>query len=466
MPPSIALAAWAVLLFLLLIFDPAKDSRVSVALWVPLLWMLIVASRLPAQWLGGATVAQVQTLEEGNSLDRTVFLVLILLSIAILFMRSFKWGDFVARNLALVAFIAFCLLSVFWSDEPFVSFKRWYRDLGNYLVILVVLSDPRPLEAVRTVLRRLCYVLIPLSVVLIKYFSNWGRQYSIWDGTTQYVGAATSKNMLGVLCLVSGLFFFWDTVTRWSERRERSTKRIVLINFVWIGMTLWLLNLASSATARVCLVIGCIVIIAAHSEWAKRRPGSLKALIPVIFCLYVILAYGFDINGQLAGAVGRDPTLTDRTKIWSLVLSMHTNPLVGAGYESFWLGPRLQKVWQVFGPLNESHNGYLEVYLNLGLIGVTLLLGFLITSYRNICRQFESSSKLASLNLAFWTITLFYNMTEAAFKFQMMWVTFLLAAIAVPELVTDRVPNLAPFDKAASIKQLPRPRLEAASHRR
>ena len=61
---------------------------------------------------------------------------------------------------------------------------------------------------------------------------------------------------------------------------------------------------------------------------------------------------------------------------------------------------------------------------------------------------------------------LFYNMTEAAFKFQMMWVTFLLAAIAVPELVADRVPNLAPFDKAASIKQLPRPRLEAASHRR
>ena len=60
MPPPIALALWAVLLVLLLIFDPAKDSRVSVALWVPLLWMLIVASRLPAQWLGGATVAQVQ----------------------------------------------------------------------------------------------------------------------------------------------------------------------------------------------------------------------------------------------------------------------------------------------------------------------------------------------------------------------------------------------------------------------
>ena len=437
MPPPVALTLWAVLLVLLLIFDPAKDSRVSVALWVPLLWMFIVASRLPAQWLGVGTVAQAQTLEEGNPLDRTVFLILILLSIVTLVLRSFKWGDLVARNLALVAFIAFCLLSVFWSEEPFISFKRWYRDLGNYLVILVVLSDPCPLEAVRTVLRRLCYALIPLSVVLIKYFSNWGRQYDPWTGIAQYVGAATSKNMLGVLCLVSGIYFFWDTITRWSQRKERRTKQIIVLNFVWIGMTFWLLNLASSATARVCLVIGCIVILAARSEWANRHPGFLKALIPATFCLYLILAYGFDINGDLAGAVGRDPTLTDRTKIWSLVLSMHTNPLLGAGYEGFWLGPRLQKIWQEFGHINESHNGYLEVYLNLGLTGVILLGGFLITGYRNICRQFASSGKLASLNLAFWTITLFYNMTEAAFKFHLMWITFLLAAVGVPERIAD-----------------------------
>ena len=105
--------------------------------------------------------------------------------------------------------------------------------------------------------------------------------------------------------------------------------------------------------------------------------------------------------GNLLGAVGRDPTLTDRTAIWSIVLSMHTNPLVGTGYESFWLGPRLQKVWQLFGAtINESHNGYLEVYLNLGLIGVLLLVGLLITSYRNICRQFTSFEQFSFTELS------------------------------------------------------------------
>jgi len=466
MPPFLALLLWLVLLLGLLRYDPAKDAGTSAALWVPLTWMFIVGSRLPAQWLGGQVGTAAGSLEEGNPLDRTVFFVLILLAIGILILRSFNWGDFVARNVALVAFVSFALVSVLWSDFPLVSFKRWFRDLGNYIVILVVLSDPRPLEAVHTLLRRLCYLLIPLSILLIKYYSYLGRAYSEWTGAAEYIGAMTSKNMLGVVCLISGIFFFWDTVTRWSDRKERRTKRIIMVNFAFIAMTLWLMNLSDSATSRVCLVIGCLVIVAAHSSWAKRHPGFLKVLIPASFCLYLILAFGFNINGELAGAVGRDPTLTDRTTIWSSLLNMRTNPVVGTGYESFWLGPRHQPIWQVFGPLNESHNGYLEVYLNLGLIGVFLLVGLLIISYRNVCRQFTSSPTLATLNIALWTIMLFYNMTEAAFKYHLMWVTFLLVAIAVPERAKDRVRSVTTVDDAIAPKPFLRPPLEAARQRR
>ena len=114
--------------------------------------MFIVGSRLPSQWLGVRWGAA-RRLEEGNPLDRTYF-ILMLLAIGILISRSFKWGVFRAQPCS-DGISSFALLSVIWSDFPFVAFKRWFRDLGNYLVILVVLSDPRPLEAVRTVLRRL-----------------------------------------------------------------------------------------------------------------------------------------------------------------------------------------------------------------------------------------------------------------------------------------------------------------------
>jgi O-antigen ligase len=451
MPSSVALITWLVLLVALLLWDPAKEPKTSPALWVPLIWIFIAGSRLPGQWLGGEVVSvQAQAFEEGNPIDRTVFLVLIVLALGILVSRSFKWGDFFVRNTALVALVSFALVSVLWSDFPFISFKRWFRDFGNYAAILVVLSDRRPLEAVRTVLRRLCYLLIPLCVLLIKYFPSLGKQYSDWTGAGYYVGATTGKNMLGAVAMIGVIYFFWDTLTRWSDRREGRTKRIVMVNIVFIAMALWLMNLAHSATSGVCTVIGCVVILAARSRWAKSHPSLFRFLIPAGFCLYIILAFGLDLNGELARQVGRDPTLTDRTGIWKLVLSMHTNPLVGTGYESFWLGPRLQQIWKVFGQINESHNGYLEVYLNLGLIGVFFLVWLIIASYRNICRQFTSAPALASLNMAFWTMMLFYNMTEAAFKAHLMWDMFLLAVIAVPVSAESSVRVAAPLKFAGA----------------
>jgi exopolysaccharide production protein ExoQ len=433
MPPSLALLIWFAFLLALLRFDPAKEQGVSLALWVPLAWIFIVATRLPSQWFGGQLSNAAAAFEEGNPLDRTIFTVLIVLAIIILFSRSFNWGGFLTRNFFFIAFVSFALVSVLWSDFPFVTFKRWFRDLGNYVMVLVVLSDPRPLEALCTVFRRFGYLLIPLSIVLIKYFPLIGRYYNVWTGAAMYIGPTTGKNDLGALCLVSGLFFFWDTLRRWPQRKERRTKRILFLNFVFIAMTIWVFNLANSATSRVCLVLGCLIVAAVYSQVFKRRLSFVKVAIPACVVLYLVLAFGFNINADVASAVGRDPTLTDRTLIWKTLLSINTNPILGTGYESFWLGPRVNSVWKEFGKLNEAHNGYLEVYLNLGLIGLFLLCGFLMTSYRKIWKDFATNSSIASFSLAMWTVIVFYNVTEAAFKFHTMWIMFLMIAISVPD---------------------------------
>lgn len=458
MPPIVALALWLVFVLGLLRFDPARDKRTSLALWVPVVWSFIVASRLPSQWLGGGQIATVsQALEEGNGLDRAILTSLILLSLAILLKRSFNWGGFIARNLFLAAFLLFALTSVMWSDFAFIAFKRWFRDLGDYLVILVVISDPQPLEAVRTVFRRLSFLIVPLSILLIKYFIYMGRQYEGWSGNTMFVGATTSKNMLGVACLVSGLYFFWDTLSRWSDRRQRGTKRVIYVNMVLLGMTLWLLNLSSSATSKVCLALGCLVIAACRLRFVKRNPAILKTLIPVALSAYLILQFGFGISGEMAGMVGRNANLTGRTDLWKVLLGMHTNSLLGTGYESFWLGPRLAYVWQSYGSwgINEAHNGYLEVYINLGLVGLFLISMIVIASYRSIGKALVSGFSLAPFGLGLWTVLIFYNVTESAFRCsQLMWVMFLLGALAISQLA-PKYASSVPAARLAPIGALP-----------
>jgi O-antigen ligase len=260
--------------------------------------------------------------------------------------------------------------------------------------------------------------------------------------------------MLGVACLVSGLFFFWDTVARWADSKESRTKRIIIVNLTFMTMTLWLLHAAESATSSVCLALGCLVIAAAHSSTFKQSPRFLTALIPTGFCLYLILAFGLGLNGVFAGAVGRNPTLTDRTQIWAILLSIHTNPFIGTGYESFWLGPRLAQVWRTF-QINEAHNGYLQVYLNLGLIGLCLLLAFLIASYRTIGKRLRPFSSLGSFTLAIWTILLFYNMTEATFPGGVLWLALLPGALALAPRAEERTQGASAIDDAGVAEQLP-----------
>ena len=81
--------------------------------------------------------------------------------------------------------------------------------------------------------------------------------------------------------------------------------------------------------------------------------------------------------------LGRDPSLTDRTAVWADVLALQNRPMLGYGFESFWLGDRLMVLWNKWWwRPTQAHNGYIETYLNLGLVGLGLLAGLLLSTFR------------------------------------------------------------------------------------
>ena len=140
-------------------------------------------------------------------------------------------------------------------------------------------------------------------------------------------------------------------------------------------------------------------------------------------------------------ALGKDPTLTGRTEIWSLLLGLHTNPWIGTGFESFWLGPRLEKMYAALPnlPINTAHDGYLEVYLNLGWIGICFIAILLVAGYTRIISGIRRNPQTASLFLGFFLCTLFYSFTEAAFRLMSVaWVFLLLVIVAGSQAVLFR----------------------------
>lgn len=115
---------------------------------------------------------------------------------------------------------------------------------------------------------------------------------------------------------------------------------------------------------------------------------------------------------------------------------MDAKPLLGFGYESFWLGDRARYFWNkyTFHP-NQAHNGYIEVYLNLGWVGITLLALLMVRGYGNAIDAYRKDRASGSLKLAFFLAATVYNLTEAAFKvMHPVWIAFLVAITRVPDL--------------------------------
>src|SRR3989449_9603612 len=85
----------------------------------------------------------------------------------------------------------------------------------------------------------------------------------------------------------------------------------------------------------------------------------------------------------------------------------------GAGFESFWLGERAMSLWKThWWHPNQAHNGYLEVFLNLGGLGVALLSFVMAWGYQNVVVALHRDPELGRLKLAFFVVALLYNLTE------------------------------------------------------
>ena len=87
-----------------------------------------------------------------------------------------------------------------------------------------------------------------------------------------------------------------------------------------------------------------------------------------------------------------------------------------------------------------AHNGYIELYLNLGMVGLLFAAGVILSCYLRMRRVLTSSFEmtetvmLGRLGMAFLAAFLAYNYTEVAFKsMHFLFVIFLLFTIKSPQ---------------------------------
>jgi exopolysaccharide production protein ExoQ len=440
MPPSLALLLCTAFVLFLLDLERRGARDVSAAIWIPTVWIMIAATGRPLEtWLTGAQpIAQrvyiAANNQSGSTMDRWTLTALAVLGIIIIVGRRFKWLGALHRQGWLIVLLAYMLLSTFWSEITVIALKRWAREWIAIVMALLMMSEAHPLEALASLLRRCAYVLLPFSVVLIRYYPALGRQYSRWSGVQMWTGVTGQKNELGRLCMISVFFLLMALYQRWHGGSLAGGRYQAWGDASIIVIGVYLLIGSSSATSLATLMVGVATFFGLR--WFKQLRSSvgqigLQALVVFLIAFGAAVPFlGGSNVAAFSSVLGRDQTLTGRTDVWAEVMpARDRQPLLGYGFGSFWTDARRELY-----DIPTAHNGYLDVLLEVGEVGLVFYTAWLLSCTRQLHRALLLDHAWASFGICLLLMSLIYNITESALNSTTDYITavVILGCLVVP----------------------------------
>lgn len=412
MPPQVALLLCAAFVLCLLRLDRRESPGVSSAAWLPTLWLFWVSSKPLAAWfpsLGGDEFA--------SPADQCFGLALMVLGLWFLVRRQFNWSAFIRAQPWLFLVLGYMLVSVVWADLPWVSFKRGIRLVLAFVMVGVVLSEQDPRLAAESVLRRLAYLTIPLSIVLIKYYPHLGVEFHRWTGERMWVGVSQQKNGLARVCIVGLLCLLWRFAKRWRTGRwfpsdqGTAAEAIVLLGCLWL---LFSPEGKTSATSIAAFLLGGISSCG-FAWFGRGRVLLAKYCMKSLVVILVLFGIGLPVSGaglnpSVARVLGRDSTLTGRADTWrELVDVAMRHPLFGCGFDSYWT-PETRELHR----MSHGHNAYLEIFNELGVCGLALFSIYLLSLAGATAQTSLTDPNWARLCVAYLFTALTHGVAESS----------------------------------------------------
>jgi exopolysaccharide production protein ExoQ len=186
---------------------------------------------------------------------------------------------------------------------------------------------------------------------------------------------------------------------------------------LYAGIILLFIVMTHSVTAIVVLPV-YVVFMMCLPFFRRLSLRSAAFLIAASILMTVLSAFLLiGMAPQLADFLGRDLTLTGRTGIWAILLqSVQKHPMLGYGYSAFWTGmdgESGQLYMTLHWVFSYAHNGFLEILLQVGMIGVAAVLLMLLKAIANafVCVRNEDSAGVDWL-VGVLFLTLLYNFDE------------------------------------------------------
>jgi len=317
----------------------------------------------------------------------------------------------------IVALSVLAVMSAAWSLDPINTIRRGvFLFLGTmfafYLVRRFGVEELAQIVVLTGVVAGIAGILVSIAL------PSYGRD-NFNGGAWQ--GIFRSKNG----CAQIMLFFFSAAVC--FRFRSPGMRRLRLLLY---PITALLIVMSKAATAYM-MVPGLLLLIAFLTGLRRydrrNKVFIVGAAVVLLIAGTLVMPYVMPI---LLGLIGKDPEMSGRLPLWKAVItSALKRPLLGYGYAAFWTGLRgesLNIYMATHFEIYQAQNGILEVWLELGLVGVVLVVSTFLRAAKDamICLQ-HGYSPITNWYIAMFGLTLIYNIDE----------TFLASAHSLPWLL-------------------------------
>jgi exopolysaccharide production protein ExoQ len=314
------------------------------------------------------------------------------------------WVRRFCQERTLLAIVALVFLSALWSEAPELTLRRAVA-LAGTAVVGIYLAERLTLRQQLLLLTLVCASAALMSAVAGLAWPDLAISDDANIGALR--GVFVHKNTLGSLMAlagVAGVFFMH------SQMQAR-----------WLGALLaaGALPLIALAQSQTSLVVYGLLVVAAWLFPRLQRGGPrarvlTRRLVAVAVAVLLLLVTQYQ---ALFALLNRDVTLTGRTTLWTIAVSMIAlHPVAGVGYAAFWRGWEggSAAFWALTGwEVPNAHNGALDLMLDLGAVGVVVYgVGLAVVTRRAIRLARTGGEPLAAWPLFFLMFTLLINVTS------------------------------------------------------
>ena len=325
----------------------------------------------------------------------------------------------------LIPIVILALASVSWSEDPNLTLRR-----SSALAFTLILGVYFGWRFNSSEQFRLLAWAFTICIIFSFVFELLNLNPS--EGIPGWYGIFYHKVELGRNMVLGALvFLFWKRVEPWNG------------GFAWAGFILSVILVWLARDVTSLLVLCLLLVLLPYLQWTLRKRlrwaiTGVALLLTAGASLVIWIVSNWE---KVTTSLGKDPTLTGRIPLWILSSVMALRrPWLGYGYNAFWLQDEayVRKIWQLLRwQPPHAHNGTIELWLELGLVGAGwFLLVFAYYLARSVRFVRVNSDAASAWPLMFLAFFFFSNLTEGFFLVSNSIYFILYVAIAASMYVS------------------------------